>query len=189
MDEIVIREFKRLAAEGCHADVADALDNVGNIMQGYQFYGSHLRIVTYNIQCMNSIHRPSRLHTSLFHTLRKICTEYSYLPNSLFLPPQTMITGISNDARATGGYADVYIARQYGNLTGDYICVKAVRISDRDKSGARMKVYSSMVRRTVIPSNRCICRSYARKHCFGVIYPIQTLHPSMAWLPSSMAGL
>ncbi|EPS97228.1 hypothetical protein FOMPIDRAFT_38408, partial [Fomitopsis schrenkii] len=86
---------------------------------------------------MGTIPRPSRLHSSLFHALRKICTRYGSLPDSLLLKSDT-VTIYGTDAETAGGYADIYRANH--SATGDSLCVKAVRLSKRDiSSGVPMK--------------------------------------------------
>ncbi|KAI0731578.1 kinase-like domain-containing protein, partial [Fomitopsis betulina] len=88
-------------------------------------------------QFMDTISKPSRLHNSLFHTLRKICTTYGSLPISLFLQPET-ITADGTNTQATGGSADIY--RAYYLMLRMHVCVKVVRLSDRElSSGTRMK--------------------------------------------------
>ncbi|EPS97213.1 hypothetical protein FOMPIDRAFT_38435, partial [Fomitopsis schrenkii] len=86
---------------------------------------------------MGTISTRSRLHSSLRHALRKICTQYGSLPDSLFLESQT-VTIVGTNAQATGGYADIYKANH--SVTRIPLCVKAVRISEQDvASNVRMK--------------------------------------------------
>ncbi|KZT74067.1 kinase-like protein [Daedalea quercina L-15889] len=67
----------------------------------------------------------SRLYTTVFHTLRKICTNYGDIPDSLVLPRSSIVLkSHHNRPEERGGFADIYLGQWGDHVVG----IKAFRI-------------------------------------------------------------
>ena len=90
---------------------------------------------------MNIVEDRSRLHTRLFHTLRKLCGHIGRLPRQYDLSKGALdsndaLTVISEHPVASGGFADVWL----GHYRDQLVAIKAFRVYGRTDLEAVEKV-------------------------------------------------
>lgn len=79
----------------------------------------------------------SRVHLTIFHMLRSLCTEHGHIPESIFLPPESVeLISERHRPQETGGFADVYLGVWQGRRVG----IKAVKMCSRDPYDKLVKV-------------------------------------------------
>lgn len=104
-------------------------------------YGGRLNALVTFGQLMNTVEDRSRLHTRLFHTLRKLCGQMGRLPTQYNLSKRALGSGdalkiIGEHPVASGGFADVWLG-QHGDKV---VAIKAFRVYGRANLDAVEKV-------------------------------------------------
>ena len=84
---------------------------------------------------MNSIEPYDKLHSTVFHTLRKICVKNGILPTTLSEATRDLLVS-SNGPEAFGGFAEVW----RGYLGHQEVGVKVIKISAKGSADSVLKV-------------------------------------------------
>lgn len=84
---------------------------------------------------MNSIEPYDKLHSTVFHTLRKVCVKNGILPTALSEATQELLVSPSGP-EAFGGFAEVW----RGRLGHQEVGVKVIKITAKGSVDSVVKV-------------------------------------------------
>ena len=112
----------------------------------------------------------SQLYKTVFHTLRKTCIKHAIVPDSLFLPRDSIqLKDDKQRPREIGGFADIYL----GQWMDRAVCIKALRIMNSgalDGPDPVMKV--SQERKSLVTSGVTSCRVLSKRQHSGGAWTI-----------------